>query len=99
MTANVNMKACGESNKTEKLTLRLNQKGCKVTAHLGGGVSLGGAVRGNRINLRGSYQDMGTIQKNLNLTVSGNTLRGSGTWTYSTSGFSCKGSEQISGSR
>jgi hypothetical protein len=88
---------CDEEIDPVNLEAEIIQNGCK--AELDMGVSLNGHVVGNRVFLKGSYWWMGTTTKDVQLVIQGNQLSGTGNWTYSILGYSCKETETFSGSR
>lgn len=101
VTTRVDKTECGEGVDTEKLTLELTQRGCSVEMPVSMTQSIKGTVSGKTVTLKGSYDSMGTITKDLKLTVDGDAITGGGKWTWSnkTLGESCGGSEKISGKR
>ena len=59
-----------------------------------------GIVDGNHISWSGSYpEEGGTTTANINLNISGNSLNGSASWTWSGFGEVCSGTTRISGTR
>ena len=78
----------------------INQAGTSITASFGGGTFSGNLV-GNTISLSGSMpEDGGTTSSTMNISVlSGNSLSGSVSWSWSDGGESCSGASSISGSR
>ncbi len=100
VTTRIDKRACDDGISTEKITVEISQKGCRATATLDGAVTLKGRVKGNNIRLTGSYDDLvGKVSKNINLTIQGKTLRGSGTWKYKVTGYKCAGTETFSGKK
>jgi hypothetical protein len=92
----------GGSAETEQMTYSVSQNGCNISVtNLTYGVGpFSGTVDGNHISWSGSYpEDGGTTTANISLNISGNSLSGSATWTWSGPGGPCSGSTRISGSR
>lgn len=89
---------CEEGIKKEELDVSITQKGDKVTFSFGDAV-LKGVLVGNKLTLKGKYQDQGTVSKDLTFVVTDGQMKGGGNWTYTVEGFTCKGTEKLEGIR
>jgi len=89
---------CGEGIYTEYETLIVTQDGCNFTAIDSSG-TYSGTVQGNQISWTGSYYDYGWVTYTVTLTISGNSLSGSSSWTWTDGYYSCSGTSQITGTR
>lgn len=92
--------SCEEPTKKVVVSLDLKQTGCEVVATIEGLVELKGPVHGRTAHLKGSYEEEGTITKDLKITFAADgKVSGSGKWTYATSGFKCGGTSTFEGKR
>jgi len=92
----------GGSAETQYMTYSVTQNGCNISVtNVTYGVGpFTGTVDGNHISWSGSYpEDGGTTTANISLNISGNSLNGSASWTWSGFGEVCSGTTQISGTR
>ena len=95
----VNGTDCGDGTYTNYNEFTVTQSGCNITVDAGAYGTHSGTVNGSQITYTGSYpEEGGTTTINVNLTVSGNSLSGSSTWTWR-NGTSCSGTTQISGTK
>jgi hypothetical protein len=91
---------CGEGTYTNYNEFTITQSGCNISVDAGVYGTHSGTVNGSQITYTGSYpEEGGTTTINVNLTISGNSLNGSATWTWSDGTYSCSGSTQITGTR
>ena len=91
---------CGGPIYTEYNTYTVTQNGCNITVMPSDGGSFSGTVSGSQINWSGTWQEGGgTVTATISLTISGNSLSGSSSWTWQEDGYSCSGTTQITGSR
>jgi len=63
------------------------------------GEELRGEMKGNTVQLEGTYTSLGKIEKKLDLTFKEGRLTGTGAWTYKAPGYSCRGRESLKGQR
>ena len=90
---------CGEGINTRYYSAVIIQIDCDITVTMEG-VSYDGEVDGHRVEWTGSYpEDGGTTTATINLTVSGNTISGTASWTWSDAYESCSGTSTITGSK
>jgi len=90
---------CGGTIYSEDNTYTVTQDGCNITVMPSTGGSFSGTVSGSQINWSGSWQEGGgTVTATISLTISGNSLSGTSSWTWS-DGYSCSGTTQITGTR
>ena len=92
----------GGSAETKYMTYRVSQNGCNisVTNTTYGVGPFSGTVDGNHISWSGSFpEEGGTTTANINLNISGNSLNGSASWTWSGFGEVCSGTTQNFGTR
>jgi hypothetical protein len=98
----VDARDCGEGTYTEYPTYTVTQTGCNITVTRSG-VTVSGTVNGNTINWTGSYpEDGGTTYDTVSLTISGDNLSGSSSWTWTDNTDptdTCSGTTQVSGTR
>ena len=91
---------CDEGTYTNYNEFTITQSGCNISVDAGVYGTHSGTVNGSQITYTGSYpEEGGTTTINVNLTISGNSLNGSATWTWSDGTYSCSGSTQITGTR
>lgn len=88
---------CG-SGETDSYYASVLQSGCNLTVSIRGNTFTGG-MNGSSLCWSGSYPDEGgtTTITSLTATVSGNSLSGSSTWSWSGGGYSCSGSATFTG--
>jgi hypothetical protein len=92
----------GGSAETRYMTYSVSQNGCNIAiTNVTYGVGpFNGTVDGNSISWSGRFpEDGGTTTANINLTISGNSLNGLASWSWSGFGQVCSGTTQISGTR
>ena len=91
---------CGEGFTTHHEEYTITQSGCNITIDGGLFGIETGTVSGSQITYTGSFPDEGgTTTGTVNLTISGNSLNGSSTWTWSDGTSSCSGTTTISGTK
>jgi len=99
ITETVNATACGEGTYTDTYNITVTQNGSDLTVSTPVGV-FDGQIDGNQLEWEGSYsEDGGIVEVDLTLTVNGNSLTGSSTWTWSDGVASCAGTTSVSGVR
>lgn len=81
----------------------MTQTGCKAALTIPGlkpAVAFKGVINGNKIYLKGTYKEMGTITKELFLTIEGQKLVGTAKWKYTDPTgllYSCTGTSEVNG--
>lgn len=99
ITETVNAVACGEGTYQDTYTITVTQDGSDIAVSTPVGL-FEGKIDGNQLQWEGSYpEDGGIVTIDLTLTVNGNSLSGSSTWTWSDGSFSCSGTTSVSGVR
>jgi len=90
---------CGGEIETSYYSATIIQTDCDITITIEG-VSNDGEIDGDKITWTGSYlEDGGMTTVTINLTVSGNTVSGTASWTWSDGYESCSGTSTITGSK
>jgi hypothetical protein len=90
---------CGIPQYSRILTIPTTQNGCEVTIHSFSGIKTD-TLKNNSITWTGSYpENGGTVTGTYNLTVDGDTLEGSSTWTMTDGVLTCSGTSQLTGTR
>lgn len=98
----IDASGCDEGEKKVEINTLMTQTGCQATLKIPGtSISFKGVVNGKKIQLKGTYQDQGTITKELFLTIEGQKLVGTAKWKYTdpTGLFSCKGTSKVNGAK
>jgi len=99
ITINVDPSDCDESPYSYDAIAEITQNGCSLAVTIDGKDFIG-TINDNSISLNGSYpEDPGTTEENIYLTVSGDSVSGTSSWEYVEPGWSCSGSNTISGTR
>lgn len=89
--------AAGDGIKEQELEVQIQQTGDQVVFSFGS-ARLTGKLVGDKLTVRGSYEEEGTITKNLSFTVKDDEMTGGGEWTYSDGeGYKVKGTEKLEG--
>lgn len=102
MTEVVDATDCGDGTYTENITYTVTQNGCNITVVPSSNPSLSfsGSVNNDRISWKGSWpEDGGTVTATIDITINGNSLSGSATWSWTDGSDSCSGTTQLSGTR
>ncbi|OJJ16977.1 hypothetical protein BKI52_30130 [marine bacterium AO1-C] len=100
----VDASGCDEGQKKVEINTLMKQTGCQAVLTIPGlesSIAFKGVVNGTQIYLKGTYQDSGTITKELFLTIEGQTLTGTAKWKYTdpTGLYSCKGTSKVNGQK
>ncbi len=100
-TEKIDATDCGEGTYTEYNTYIVTQSGCDIIVEDSYGGSYSGSINGSTISWTGSFPDDGgtTTVNSLILTVSGDTISGHASWTWTDGVDSCSGTAQISGTK
>jgi hypothetical protein len=90
---------CDDSRGSWSGSGTISQSGCTLTAVILG-ESFTGAIDGSSVCWTGSYPDTGgTTTETLSAMVSGNTISGTTTWSWSGAGESCSGTSTFTGTK
>lgn len=98
----IDASGCDEGEKKVEINTLMTQTGCQAALKIPDtSISFNGVVNGKKIQLKGTYQDQGTITKELFLTIEGQKLVGNAKWKYTdqTGLFSCKGTSKVTGTK
>jgi hypothetical protein len=98
----IDLSGCGWPDETELGDYTVTQTDCSITVTDNNKAqSYTGTINGNRINWTGSWpeDEGGTTTASISLTLTGNDLSGSATWTWREGVDSCSGTTQITGTR
>ena len=99
ITEEIDASACDTDNSSVSVTATVTQNACQVSLDVFG-VSFAGPMDGDTMHLKGSYEELGYITKDMTLKVSGSDLSGTATWTYDAYGlYSCQGTSTFTGSK
>ncbi len=102
-TEMVDATACGNGNYTDYGTYTVTQSGssCNLTVTDATGNSFSGAINGSQVCWSGSYPTSGgtTTIRSLMLSVSGDSLSGTASWTWTDGSTTCSGTTRTTGVR
>lgn len=92
---------CGEGVYLDAWTAQVSQTGVSISILDSAGDTYQGTVSGNTASWTGSFPDDGgtTTITSLTLTISGDTISGSSTWTWTNGVDNCSGTTQIQAQR
>ena len=97
VTAYVDASNCGDGRYTSRYRYRFHQNGCSIEVSTNTGTYFG-TVNGNNIRWTGSYpEDGGITTSQVNLTVSGDYLSGTDSWSWTDGSHTCRGTSDITG--
>jgi hypothetical protein len=94
--ANIDATECGDGMQQQELEVEITRSGDTYVFAFGK-ARLKGKLVGDKLTVTGSYQDEGTVTKNLTFLIKGSQMSGGGEWTYATEGFKCQGTEKLQG--
>lgn len=98
-TEQVDARSCDNGTYSEPGYYTVTQQGCTLQVN-DGTETFNGSISNNNVIWTGSYyDDGGTVTATIDITVSGNSLSGSASWTWSDGFDSCSGTTSISGTR